>query len=291
MQRKFVLLVIASMIAAVTAALVAVPRHTDAEEPRTFTLANSPDDSSPSPEEILREAGVELTIPALSEVVTDAGQPAELRYWAAIALGRTGDSAALQPLVAILGATDANVRYGAVAGLGELGPTARGPAVGALAPALHDVEAGVRAAAVQALGRIGGNEALSLLVQKLEDLSEPAAEIRMNAAFQLGRLEMRAARPPLRHALDDGAAGVRVAAALGLARMGNRSAVPALVEAALDPMTEEWLRVDAIEALEDLSGEAFQYVKPYSAPTTPQERAAALESIEAWWSANQGRYQ
>lgn len=273
-----------------TVGLAAAPPQagSDSQLPPTralSSLANSPDDTSPTPEKMLLAAGVKLTIPAMTDVLGDPSRPAEIRYWAAIALGRSGDSAARPALTTALESQDPDIRYGAVMGLGELGK-----GVGVLAAALDDPEAGIRAAVVQALGRVGDSEAQRLLVHKLLDPEERHDEIRMNAAFELGRLQTRITRQALRLALDDGSAEVRAAAALGLAHNGIRAAVPTLVAVALDPLTEEWLRVDAITTLEKMCGESFRYIKPYAAPTTPQERAAALASIEEWWASHQSSY-
>ncbi len=268
-----------------TLGLTAAPVQPFDSSPGSQIRANSPDDTSPTPEEILLAAGVILTPQAMQGVLEDAERPVELRYWAAIALGRTGEPGALEPLAVALGAEDPDLRHGAVVGLGELRNGAE-----ALAPALYDLEAGIRAAAVQSLGRLAGPAARRLLIEKLRDADEPRDEIRLTAAFELGRLGGREVEPALRGALDDGSAQIRTAAALGLARRGIDAAMSVLVEAALDPLTEEWLRVDAIAAVERMSGESFDYVKPYSAPTTAAERAAALVSIDSWWNAHRDLY-
>jgi HEAT repeat protein len=242
---------------------------------------------SPTPEEILRTAGIEVTIPAMSAVVRNDKADLQLRYWAAIALGRTGDKQILPVLAAALNTHHSDLRYGAVVGMKEL---AAPDSVMYLRTALKDKDEGVRSVAVQALGRIGTEEAMIALSGKIQDRSEPVADIRMNAAVQLGRLKNPAASRALIAALKDEVIQVRVAAAAALADLGDTAGVSVLTMAVLAPQTEEWLRVDAIQALEKLTGQKFGYVKPYNAPTTAEERAVALQKIQQWWQANQANY-
>jgi HEAT repeat protein len=249
--------------------------------------ANSSEDVHPSPEEILQEAGVPLDTGALAGLVLNEGAEVELRYWAAIALGRSREAAALPTLVEALKTAEPDVRYGAVLGIAELGAQENVPL---LAPALQDASAGVRIAAVNAIGRLGGQEAAALLAGKLLEAAEAEIEVRLAAATALGWQGDPGAVPALEQTLGDGSAKLRAAAAISLAELGASSAVPALVSTALDPMIEEWQRVDAIGALEKLVGQSFNYTKPNSAPTTEAERRAALNRINNWWQANAAGY-
>ena len=91
-------------------------------------------------------AAPDLTIALRDEV-------ADVRVWCAAALGTSGSSAAVEPLVGALEDSNAAVREAAAHALGALGPTAR-TAAAALRRLADDPDPDVRAAAADALERI-----------------------------------------------------------------------------------------------------------------------------------------
>lgn len=240
---------------------------------------NAPGDFGGDAEDFLVEAGFRLDPGSLANVLLDERQNPEIRHWAAIALGQRGEEGAAKALETALESEHIDVRLGAVLGLGELGGAAALPG---LTQARQDSSGSVRAATMTALGKVGGPAAAGLLAKSLRDADELETGVRVEAAAQLGRSGLFFARQPLFDSLEDPQALVRGASAVALARLGDARALPALVTVALDPLSQEWLRVDAIEALEDSSGERFGYVKPYHAPSSPQEKAAALEHVRQW---------
>ena len=89
-----------------------------------------------------------------------------VREAAAEALGKIGDSQAVEPLIAALKDEDWYVRKYAVEALGKIGESRT---VKPLIAALKDLEQDVREAAVEALGKIGDSRAVEPLIAALKD--------------------------------------------------------------------------------------------------------------------------
>jgi len=136
--------------------------------------------------------------------VLGADQP-ELRIAAVNALGRLGDTAAVPAVIDALTDEDARVRHRACRACGAL---ADPRAVPALTARLEDGPR-VRVAAASALGSIGTDEALTPLIELLDDADE---SIRRIAASALGNADSSKPVEPLAEALTDESAVVRNAA-------------------------------------------------------------------------------
>jgi len=234
----------------------------------------------PSPEEILAEKGIELTLPSLLERVRDEDESLDVRFMSALALGNTGDQSAVPVLIELLHAEEAELRYAAVVALGRLGSV---EAVPSLKEALADPSERVRLAAIGALANLGGDEAAYALAEKVTDTDEPSEDVRANAAFYLGDMRASVAKPWLLDALDDPSLEVRTAAAVALADLADTQAIPVLIETLKDPAARDWLVVKAIEGLKELTGLDFGYPKPYWAPATEEERKEAIRRWIEWW--------
>jgi peptidyl-prolyl cis-trans isomerase B (cyclophilin B) len=172
-------------------------------------------------------------------VLLDA-QAAYLRRRSALAVGRVGASAGVDPLVARLADPEAEVRQMAAFGLGLIGDTA---AVEALVDALDDPALPVQGRAAQALGRLGERSAapaIGALVRRLapsaydldpDDMAYPLSD--EVEAFRLGLYalaELRAFEPLAEAVLVDEGQPILwwwpVAYALG--RTEDPRALPAL---------------------------------------------------------------
>ena len=146
------------------------------------------------------------------------------RHRAVVALGKSGDRAAVDPLIGLLGDSDYFVRAFAASALSDLGdPRAVDPLVRALA----DPNDRVRRSAAEALGRLRDPKALDPIAALLGD---PDVFVRRTAAMALGDLGHPGAAGPLAGALGDPDGYVRSGVAIARLPRGG-GAVPALVEA------------------------------------------------------------
>ena len=151
----------------------------------------------------------------------------EIRQAAADALGKIGDSRAVEPLIGVLD-IDRDVSEAAAWALGEIGDAR---AVEPLIKTLHeymafadyDGDAEVRYAVERALGKIG-EPAVEPLIRELrnERLQGSEATIRECAADTLGMIGDAGAVEPLIMALGDGHYRVSEAAAGALDKLGWR---------------------------------------------------------------------
>ena len=161
------------------------------------------------------------------------------------ALGRSGDAAAVVPLITpLLKDEQTIVKVAAAAALYQLGhkeqwrnvaraaTAAEGYERGAalrmlgdmgdprglplLTQGLHDAQPSIRAAAAASLGNLGLAEGIPPLIAAL---SEPVPAVRSVVAVTLGRLESEQARVALTLALRDANFGVRAAAVAGLLQL------------------------------------------------------------------------
>jgi HEAT repeat protein len=118
------------------------------------------------------------------------------RRTAAGALGESGDRRAVEPLRALLTASDALTRSNAATALADLGDTLALPTLEQMA--IEDENEVARAWAVEAVGRLGsGEELLKFLLSRLDD---PHVKVRHAAALSLGRLGRPDAVGPLKRA-------------------------------------------------------------------------------------------
>ena len=213
--------------------------------------ANSPDDVRPTPQERLVEAGIEVSIPSLTTTLQDPSVAPELRYFSAVALGRTKRTAVLETLHSALTDATEDVRAGAVAGLRHLAAPA------SVAPlrnvALEDPSPHVRQSTIGALQQIGGDLAASTLVD-MATASSNSESLRINALFAVGRIARPAQRDALTALLAHPNTRIRTTSAIALAAAGDREAVPVLIDAIQDRSVPEWLREESVRELEKVRG-------------------------------------
>jgi HEAT repeat protein len=132
-----------------------------------------------------REMVVDVLIQALGD------QEAEVRRWAAWALGKIKDPRAVEHLIQALGDPNAEVRSWAALALGSIGDAR---AIEPLIQALRDLNGWMRSKAAEVLGRIGDPLAVGPLIQALGD---PDTEVRWGATEALGRIGDPRALPEL----------------------------------------------------------------------------------------------
>lgn len=168
----------------------------------------------------------------------------ERRYEAAIALGRTGDQAAVPALKDALSDPDPGVRWMALEALGAIG----GPALPVLIGLLDSDDVDLRWGAAVALGDIGDPAAIGSLVTALGDSDR---YVRTRAALALSVIGVPAL-PPLAAASGSEDAGVRWAAALALGKIRSPESIETLSTLLADP--DRSVRWKAAEALGVLGG-------------------------------------
>lgn len=161
----------------------------------------------------------------LIAVVKDSSVGWFSRGHAARALGRIGDSRAVEPLIAALTDENSSVRRHAASALGHIGDTV---AVEPLISALEDADSNVRLSAVTALGSIGDARAVDPLIFGLKDKKY---YVRRNAAIALGEIGNPRAVKPLISALTmkDESMQVRTYVAEALGKIGDARAVQSLI--------------------------------------------------------------
>jgi HEAT repeat protein/cyclophilin family peptidyl-prolyl cis-trans isomerase len=220
-----------------------------------------------------------------------ADDEARVRRRAALAVGRVGLSAGVEPLMAVLGDADPEVRQMAAFALGLLGDArAREP----LTRALADPSPLVQGSAAEALGLIGDVAAAepigTMIAQIVESgaLAEPPADeadagrARPASAFRLGvsALVRLKAFAPLAAAVLDGAGQPRVRwwpVAYALGRLEDARALKALLTLAQD--SHPYTRSFAIRGLGALKDRA---AIPLLVPlVSGADRPAAIEAIRA----------
>lgn len=162
---------------------------------------------------------------------------ARVRIQAAEALGAVGGAdpverdAAAAALRARLGDRSPDVRYVAALGLGELKDATAVPLV--LDRLEEESDPLARQALLIALGNIGDRTAAPAVHAAL---AEGSADVRFQATSVLVQLDPEAAGPPLRGALEDPDAEVRGAAAAALGDLGAAAYADALTELLEDPV-------------------------------------------------------
>jgi HEAT repeat protein len=164
--------------------------------------------------------------PVLLVILQDSD--AEVRHWAALILGKMGNSAGSKSLISDL---DTDARAAAIIALGLIGDKAAGPRISQL---LADPDLIVRAEAARALGRFGDKAMVPMLVQALLRETEPG--VRVVICASLGVLGDPASVKTLRGFLDDPDELVRVQAAGAIYRLSrSKDAEKLLREAASGP--------------------------------------------------------
>jgi HEAT repeat protein len=154
-----------------------------------------------------------------------------VRTAAAVALGKTADARAVQPLADALRDPDIATRSAAAQALGEIGDAG---AVEPLLAALRDPDGNTRHAAAQALAKTGDGRAVEPLLAALADQD---VRVSMAAAAALGEIRDGSAVEPLAAILAGPADDMtrRMAATVALGGIGDGRAVEPLVAALADP--------------------------------------------------------
>lgn len=206
-------------------------------------------DQLKSSDEKVRAAAVEAlrTIgkPATRLLIEAAQSKDSLQRWGAVAaLGETGDPKAVPILLRALRDEDENVRAVAAASLGKLRYARAAPQ---LVRALADESERVQAHAEWALENIGERAIPAIM----DGAKRPTTRLR---TFRLlGRLKARQAVSLLIEGLDDRKPEVRTIAAWALGEIGDQGAISAL-QRALDDKEPE-VRREAVVALGKLGAE------------------------------------
>lgn len=194
-----------------------------------------------------------------------------VRVEAALALGESGNPAALEPLRQALSDPAADVRAAAAQALGRLGDA--GP-VPRLVDLLTDAYPHVRRRAVEALGEIGDGRAAGALVRLLTD---PVGPVRRAARLALKGIG-EPARAALAEALADRAQeDQRVAAAEALGQMEASWAVSPLLDNLSDPSPR--VRLAVVTALGRLGD--FRATQPLMAALQEDDPAVRKAVVEA----------
>ncbi|MCB2210044.1 HEAT repeat domain-containing protein [bacterium] len=197
----------------------------------------------------------------------------EVRRYAVKALGKIGDSRAVEPLICALKDPDQGVRKNTMEALGMIGDAeivrplirallrAQDPvelnfgenalrniknpsAVGPLIKALKYKNKYVRALAAESLGNLGDPKAVRPLIRALKDDDD---NVRSSAAAALKDISDPGSVEPLIETLNDEDNNVRTSAAWALGVIGDPRAVDPLGNALLD---RDWhVRESAVEAL------------------------------------------
>jgi HEAT repeats len=170
----------------------------------------------------LGDMGSIRAVPDLLRALDDRAR--DPRMAAARSLGRIGAIEAIGALVAagVNGRVPSDV---ANLALLDIGPTA----VPQLLELAKHAEPNVRSSAVALIGLLGSASDAEPI---LDQLTDPAAAVRVATAGALGRLGAAEARDALMVALDDRVPSVRVAAARALGGIGGRQATAALLPVA-----------------------------------------------------------
>lgn len=247
---------------------------------------------SPPPVARGRKAAAAVPPPPPPSLLTLLGDSeARVRRRAALAVGRVGVSAGVEPLFALLGDADPEVRQVAAFALGLIGDERARPA---LTAALSDRATVVKASAAEALGMLPGRASADAVAAAAADIlrsgalaatpgddadgdrDSPAAVLRLSL-FALARMQ---ATDQILGTLLDPSGQPRSRwwpAAYALARTGDARARPALRTLAAD--AHPYTRAFAIRALAAAKdGEVVKVLLPYIGGS---DRFMAFEAVRA----------
>lgn len=189
--------------------------------------------------ELSHHAGRQLAIDSLGHA------DPQLRYVAAIALGKIGDDSAVEPLCRLLQDENPEICDAASKALELLGTTYPDELIARLESLTSATDAALRMRVVRVLGRVADHGLELTLLMALKD---PDPAVRCEAIRALGRSGAGTHGEGLTLALNDEAADVRRLAAEALGRTHEQDALPALTLALEDP--DPWVRAAAVRSLE-----------------------------------------
>ena len=195
-----------------------------------------------------RIAGTGLPVDSLVTMLENAEVDIRLRCAAAAALGQSGNSAAVAPLVKALEDKKPPIRlWAAVALNGQSAPDV----VSGLTKALQDEDDRVRVRATDALAAVQDPKVIDPLVKATKDKH---AEVRTWAVIGLGNFSEQKALETLNSVLLDSEVevGVRVAAADALGRTGSPQVTSQLIDRLNDFGEETEVRIAAARAIGSL---------------------------------------
>src|SRR5205085_6325923 len=208
-----------------------------------------------------------------------------VRRQAALAAGRSGDTAAVAPLVAALRDSSAAVQAAAAFALGLL-KDAR--AVAPLAALTRTGDGAPQCEAVTAIAKIGGDEGARGVADLLDVKTAPGAgtsAVQRVALLEAWRLGTRAPVAQLTDFARDPDPAARAHAVYSLARLRIARAVPALLGALADP--EPYVRAVALPGVTRALGETAQIppreviarIRPLLGDRNRPVRATALRAL------------
>jgi len=183
-----------------------------------------------------------VEVPALTEIVNQQEGP--IRLAALSALGELGPKSlpAVEAIVRLLPASDADTRFVAIHTLGKIGPQA-GQALADLARVFEDRDVSIRARTIEAMVRIdvGSRSTQGVLEKAIKDAD---SKIRRQAVMSLEQVGA-AAVPLLLEAMKDPDFSVRRTAAAALGRIGPdaRAAIGVLTEALTDQNVRGYAKI------------------------------------------------
>src|SRR5437660_6404693 len=183
-----------------------------------------------------------------------------VRRQAALAAGRSGDTAAVAPLVAALRDSSAAVQAAAAFALGLLKD---GRAVAPLAALTRTGDGAPQCEAVTALAKIGGDEGARAVANLLAVKTAPGAgtsAVQRVALLEAWRLGTRAPVAQLTDFARDPDPAARAHAVYSLARLGIARAVPALLGALVD--REPYGRAVALRGVRRALSDSAQIAEP-----------------------------
>jgi len=200
-------------------------------------------------ERLGRIGSARAVFPLLLTVRDARDEDEDVRGAALRALGRIRDSAAIPELIEALGASESALPQRVAEILIQFGDAAVAP----LCAETRNPDSEVRRMwAAEILGWLGNREASIPLIDALGDVNP---EVRAKAAGALGKLsETRATDRLLEMLLSDPIPFVRTRVAQALGAIGQPRVVDHLLQVLKDP--EWWVRVRAIEALEQIGKES-----------------------------------
>ena len=283
----------ATLRAQVDAAIEAA--HADVgPEQHTDPIPSMEDDVRPTPEDLLADAGVATTIPAMTAVLQDRQMDSALRAASAMALARTGDHSVVPVLLATLDDPDDAMRSAALIALARL-PDPR--AVPRLKAILDDTSTrgssqgdSLRGPATYALIKIRTEEAAAVVLRTVLDPQEQA-NMRYSALDDIDDMGMDGIARYLRPLLLESEAQLRIGAAAAMGRMGDPGAIPTLVHGIIDTGLDDYLREAALIALEHVTRQSFGRTDERGGVAGVDEYDEIARRVDAWWRSNRRYYE